>query len=248
MTDFNRQVGAMPMPTTATGDPDFSALVPGHKTMLALFRAAITADIGPLWASARLGTALAASPVVQSSKGVMPSKEMLQEQGMKFPALFVYEMPEPPVFGQFSLRKRFMQRTWAVEYVLGTLDSAEWYKLQFLLGLFCACVDQVVKIKGHSAYAMDANDVWPLPVLTELPHSAFYEVNLTGVPVYGPAIFEGSIYYGARATLTTREFDGVAVPGKGAQPHTGMHMQLGGDEEGTVQWMNETISTIPTDQ
>jgi hypothetical protein len=205
MTDsVYRRFGDANFPPDLTDSPEtlFASFDPQLDAMLALFEAAINAELGAAWTLARAGTQLAASLPVQDTLWVQPTKASLRAQSLGFPLLCLARVTG--THEELSLAKEQVTSTWSLDYLLGPLTGADYRRLGGALGAALKVIQTAIRELGHPAYEDGARQ--------------FAGFNTIGIKssVMGPAAFgdegQGVEYFGLHVDLETTETD-AALPG-----------------------------------
>src|SRR5574343_960084 len=100
-----QRFGAVVLPVGAVQDGQLgSVLDPARDRLLAMFSAAISADLSTACATARAGTALATKGVVADTYPEPPRKSTLRQANVKLPALFLAREDGPAEHEEFTLQ------------------------------------------------------------------------------------------------------------------------------------------------
>ena len=214
MTSNYLATGGIQHPTEATDVENgqlYSVGDPARDTLIALFSAAINAELGAAWNSARTGTALSASAPVADTSYTAPRRSVLRESGYQFPLLAVYRTGEAP-WSWFGLDVRQRRQRWGVDYILGPLKAEDERRLGGALNWVAAVVDQAIEQRGHPAYedgdvqfyGADIPTVWRPGTLASVSLISSQE----GVASFGQD-GEGVEFLACSMVLESTEFDGV---------------------------------------
>jgi hypothetical protein len=188
--DFPPDLTASPETLVASFDPQLDA-------MLALFKAAINAELGAAWALACVGTALAASDPVQDTLWVQPTKASLRAQKLGWPLLCLARVSGTAE--ELTLAKEQIITTWALDYLLGPLTAADYRRLGSALGAALKTLQLTLRELSHPDYLSGARQ--------------FDGFNTVGIKSWamGPASFgedgEGIEYFGLHIDFETSETD-----------------------------------------
>lgn len=236
---FNRRVGALELPTEADVGATLRELDPAKEILIAVFRAAILADLGPRWETARTGTPLADRDPVESTLDIEPTQEIIQQERLKFPLLAVYRDGNAEVT-EFTLAIDRVTQRWGVDYVLGPLDPAAIRRIGNALHAVARIVMEVVNVGGHPAYGMDQSGTQPKQVLVGSYEdcTGFSSIRVVSWQT-GQASFatdgQGPTYWWMTLQLETTEDDARTDPYLGIPDHQAADFKLGtGNEDGVI--------------
>ncbi len=136
-------------------DDTLAPLDPGRDVMLALFAAAINAELGPAWA--KLAGRLPASKKIDKENPVgdtypgEPTPQVMQERQGLFPLLALHRSEEHS-YEQQTLELDVMKQPWALHYILCPLDVAGTRQLQDVCQAVSKICRRTVERRGHPAY------------------------------------------------------------------------------------------------
>lgn len=246
---FNRFVGRLELPTEAEENATLQELDPAKDILISLFRTAIMTELGPRWASARLGTPLADRDPVESTLDVEPTPEILQQERIEFPLLAVYRDGDPEST-EFTLAIDRITQRWGVDYVLGPLDAASLRRIGNALHVVAKIVQEVVQVGGHPEHGMDDSGTQPEQVLigTDENSCRFSSVRVVNWST-GQASFatdgQGPTYWWMTLQLETTEDDGRTEPYLGMPDHEAADFSLGtGTADGIIDDLVEFESSF----
>jgi len=161
---LNERFGAATFPsrTGAAYELDSSAGLlrhPGQDTLLALFRAAINAELGDDWTTVtntlETGHRLRSTSPVESARPLRPSKNVLLELKSKAPILFLH----PDGEGEFSAFTQYEdQKTqdWKLHWIIGPCDVGDARKIEWFADKIGKLIRRVCVGKLHPAYMSGA--------------------------------------------------------------------------------------------
>jgi hypothetical protein len=207
MTDsVYRHFGDTEFPQDLTASPEtlFASLDPQLDAILALFKAALNAELGAAWDLARVGTALeflkgtmtASTPVVDTL-WTQPTKASLRAQSLGFPLLCLARVSTTNE--ELTLSKEMVSTTWALDYLLGPLSGADYRRLAAALPAALKVIQMTTRELSHPAYLSGARQ--------------FDGFNTIGIKssAMGPASFGedggGVEYFGLHVDFETTETD-----------------------------------------
>lgn len=157
MTDsLFQRLGEMRLPTKA-GDVDPAALTlaqldPARDAMLALFAAAINAELGPAWATvvAAVPSLTGTNPVADTWPGE-PSPEIVTQRKCSFPCLFLARTGVGK-FNDYSLARKQLTQEWGLHYIVSPVDVGDLRKVGDILIRVGATVMHCIERGGHPSY------------------------------------------------------------------------------------------------
>jgi hypothetical protein len=231
---LNQRLGGIVMPVAAgdvTNGQLWSVGDPIRDRLLALFSAAITAELTASWNVARVGTKLASVPVLADTLHQQPRRNILREGGYKLPLLALYRTGTAP-WANVTLAMRKRTQDWRLDYVLGPLLLEDERRLAGVLPWVPAVVDAVIEARGHSAFEGGAiqffEDTCPIG-----------QIALTGSEEGLAEWAEGDSkieFYAASMTLQTVETEWLGDCPDGSADYEGMDhtMNIGGSSPETL--------------
>lgn len=143
----------LPIPSLVS---DSSALDPVRARMLALFQAAVVAELGEQWLKV-VGTLDAEHPLAQTLSPVgsaielEPSRQVMQELNLPYPVLALHRSGEAR-YDEFLIDVRQRTQAWSLHWVLGELSAPDIYKLGAFFNAFELVVLAVLGDRGHPSY------------------------------------------------------------------------------------------------
>lgn len=207
MTDsVYRRFGDADFPPDLTDDPEtlFESLDPQLDAILALFKAALNAELGAAWDLARIGTSLeflkdktTATTPVSDTLWTQPTKASLRAQSLEFPLLCLARVSTTN--DELTLSKEMVTTTWALDYLLGPLSGADYRRLIAALPAALKVIQITARELSHPAYLDGARQ--------------FDGFNTIGIKSagFGAASFgeegEGVEYFGLHIDFETTETD-----------------------------------------
>lgn len=220
-----RDSGALRFPILGSASfdtADLTGLDPARDIMLALFAAALVAELQGVWRPAVAHTPCrdAVTPVAQRVP-FSPLLGDLRQMKVTMPALFVYRQPTSPIkHSNFTMWQRRFTTSWGIDYFLGPLDVGAQGRIQDVLVAAGKVFAEVVEDGGHSAYHDGANVLGSVGIGA----CGFSTVALTEFRAGGAQVADekgpGPIYWAATGTIETTELvrprDGEATDFLGA--------------------------------
>jgi hypothetical protein len=149
----------LPIPDSGlTGN--LSDLDPVRSRLLALFKAALIAELAPAWNRVS-GTPLDGKAVVESAVEFEPTKEHLTQFNAEHPVLALHRSG-PGVSEAHTLELDKITQPWTLHYILGPLDVAGARKLGDLCQVLVPrVIATVIRRQGHPAYESGALQFFP---------------------------------------------------------------------------------------
>jgi hypothetical protein len=203
---LNETFGGLDLPVEATDVTDTLApLDPGRDVMLALFAAALNAELTVAWRKVTRGFAPDAGidrtlPVADTYPGELTPQAMQARQA-KFPLLALHRSGEH-TYEQQTLELDLLRQPWELHYVLGPLDVAGTRQLQDILQAASKILRRTVERRGHPAYEDGLEQFFPDGT------APFSSAELKGGQA-GPAAFagdeKGTLYHALTLRLETTE-------------------------------------------
>jgi hypothetical protein len=182
----------------------FAAADPARQTLMALLRAAISAELATVWpvvvATLPSGHALRGSSVVQDSIELPPSRDVMEQRKAGFPLLALHRAEKRTYTPIGNDRQR--SQPWHLHYILGPLEVGSARKLHDVCLLVEAIVDMVVNRGYHEAYEGGAQQFGA--------GSPFNRIQVTQAEgpaqsLYGGDENSGTIYWALVITIDTTE-------------------------------------------
>lgn len=161
MTDsLYQQLGAMALPTKSSDvdstDLTLAPLDPARDLMLALFSAALIAELGPAWnVVAAAVPSLVGVPVVADTWPGEPSTEIVLQRKCKFPCLFL-SRSGPGTFSYVTLARKQKSQKWGLHYIISPVDVGDLRKVGDILTRASATILHTIERGGHPAYQSGA--------------------------------------------------------------------------------------------
>lgn len=220
---FNRTVGLTALPTTNTGAATLAYLDPAQDILIALLKTAINNDLGPAWSSAALGTQLSGRNPVASTFPFSPDDKLLLEVKPQFPILCVDRARKQKK--SFTRQYDAYDSTWEIDYILGPLTVEEKRKIGAAIHVVENIVQQICKVGGHPAYAMDGNSVQPAQVLTgnQSGNCGFSRFEWESAEAGNASFGEGSpMFWGTRIVCTSTEYGQITDATANSNAHVGL--------------------------
>jgi hypothetical protein len=240
-------LGAMALPTKAT-DVDATALTlapldPARDAMLALFAAAIVAELGPAWdVVAAAVPSLAGVSVVADTWPGEPSPEIVLQRKCKFPCLFL-SRSGVGTFQYITLARRQKTQKWGLHYIVSPVDVGELRKVGDILARVSAVLLSTIERGGHPSYQSGSKVLASVGLdSVELDNDQAGQARFAADPA-------SPLYRSLSCELTTTESTNW-VPGT-APDFNGASYSLGtGDSSGILPDMVvfDTNNTIPPPQ
>lgn len=141
-------VGAQTFPVAAGDDLD-----PAQTMFLALFRAAINAELGEAWQGIWQGDSKFLTKLpVESTFRTEPDLDNLRQTKQSWPILALYRSGEPTT-DEFTLWQGRVTQSWRIEHVLGPVDVVSELKARPFLERERALITRVLSMGGHPVYA-----------------------------------------------------------------------------------------------
>ncbi len=140
----------LPIPVgTVTGS--LTALDPVRSRLLALFKAAISAELGPAWNAAAVTTPLATRQVVQSTLEFEPTAAILQQSKHELPILALHRFGDA-TYENETLEIDRVTQNWLLHYILGPLEVGHARLLADILTAVPRVIVPVVRHRAHPAF------------------------------------------------------------------------------------------------
>lgn len=164
--ELNQSLGAMSFPINAENFTDSLApLDPCRDRLLELFRTAINAEFGAVWAKV-IGS-LPADSKFQSAEfpvsdvlPMRPSAQLMQQRKPAFPLLCLHREGTFEV-EPFTLESDRLKQQWQLHYILGPGDVEVERKLLDITQAIGRLIYLVIRARGHAAYESGALQFFP---------------------------------------------------------------------------------------
>lgn len=214
MTDsLWQQLGEMKLPTVS-GDVDAAALTlapldPARDMMLAVFAAAINAELGPAWAVvAPAIPSLTALPVADTWPGE-PSPEIVLQRKCAFPCLFLARSGVG-TYSDFSVSQKKLTQRWGLHYIISPIDVGDLRKIGDILVRVGAVVMHTIERGGHPSYSSGSK------VLATVGLRSLNLLTVQSGQARFAASADGPLYHSLSCELESEEVaryvDGTAAP------------------------------------
>jgi hypothetical protein len=212
---LHESFGGLDLPVDVTEiDNTLTPLDPGRDVMLALFEAAINAELTAAWVRMARGFPRDAGvsttlPVADTYPGE-PTPQVMKERQAVFPLLALHRSGEH-TYEQQTLELDLLRQPWELHYIVGPLDVAATRQLQDVCQAVSKIVRRTVERRGHPAYESGVEQFFPDG------SAPFSSAELKGGQM-GPAAFAGdeksTPYYALTLRLETTEV--ARVNGEGS--------------------------------
>lgn len=198
--------GAFPATLDDAAGKGWATRDPLRETFGALYRDTVNAELGTLWTTVTAGhSTLAGTNPVQAVYELPPSRDLLQQAKVEFPAVFVHRTGRAE-FGEHTLHIDKLTQRWMVHHVLGGLNSADERRFGDMLLDASKVMLWALRNRGHSAHQSGAHP--------------FADVGLLSLRILaregpGPAALgeEGQTYFATSLELETVELSGDDISG-----------------------------------
>lgn len=168
-TNFDEGFGGVQFPLD-TNDFDINTgltpLDPARDELLALFAAAINAELGPVWTKLTnylpVGSPLRGTLPVQTTLGLEPDDDdaCLKIFKIRFP-LLTLERSGEMTFEQHSLYRDKVIHHWMLNYIVGELSAPQRRQFGDITTAIPKIIRLVIKYQGHPAYQAGAVQFFP---------------------------------------------------------------------------------------
>ncbi len=227
-------VGALRFPVpSAPALANFRSLDPAADILCDLFAAAITAELNEHWSAVMIGTPLAGTSAVQSKFRELDDEENIRQAKVAFPMLSVARSEDPQTIQQVTLDERYLVSKWEVDWVLGTLEIADVYKVGPILEAAGKVCLAVVEEGGHKAYSAYVSNGYTM-VQPVFQQCGFDSVRVTEFRCGGAKFSDNSPKYWAMTLML--ETTELIQMGERGGTFTGATVKLGtGGAAGIVE-------------
>lgn len=156
-TSLYRKVGDVSLPITSadlTADNVFPD--PARDTMLALFAAAINAELAEPWADAVTGGPMEGSAPVQQTLPLEPSSAMLRQWKAGWPLLSLHRVGEAD-YAERTLSIDERTQNWELHYIMDALAIDSMHRVKAVADVWVpTVVSQTIERQGHPQYESGA--------------------------------------------------------------------------------------------
>ncbi len=137
-------------PTDFNGS--FTPLDPARSRIVALFKAAINCELGPVW-NKLTGPVnqLTDTLPVMSTFELDPNTHNLKQVGLKPPILSLHRLGEQ-IWGEHTMQVDKCDQDWTLHYILPNLDIGDTRRVFDVLRIIPEIVRRVIRARGHIAY------------------------------------------------------------------------------------------------
>lgn len=183
----------------------FAPADPTRGTLLALFRAAIIAELGAVWTKVTNTLPsthdLRGTDPVEDLLELPPTHEVMQQRKASFPLLCLHRV-ETRTYAATSSNNTELAQPWNLHWILGPLDVANSRKLHDACLIIEGIVNGVIAQGYHDAYLAGARQIGSG---TSIPRIKVTKAEGPGQSRYG-GTDEGPVYWALVITIETAEF------------------------------------------